>query len=289
MQKVNPRRRSALCVPAGDDHRLRKALASGADEVVVDLEDAVAPAEKASAREHLIAFDWPLERPAIAVRVNAIGTAWCHRDLEATAGIPQVASVVLPKVESRADIGFVERLLDGAELESGRSDRLRVQALVETAAGIAGLAEIVADVRRLSAVIVGYADLAASLGRPRDADPQVWQGIRDAVVVHARSAGIAAVDGPFLGTADDEAFRLSVATAAAAGFDGKWVIHPRQVPGALEGFTPPEPAVQHAQEVLETLAAAHRAGRGAAQLDGALVDEAMARDARRILLQAGLE
>lgn len=288
MHQVNPPRRSALCVPAGDEHRLRKALASGADEVVIDLEDAVAPAEKQAARARLSAFSWPAEQPIVAVRVNAIGTPWCHRDLEAVVAIPQVSSVVVPKVESRADLGFAERLLEGLELELGRRVALHVQALVETAAGIADLADIVAGSRRLSAVIVGYADLAASLGRPRDADPEVWRGVQDALVIHARSAGIAAVDGPFLGTADDEAFRRSVGAAVVAGFDGKWVIHPRQVAAATEGFTPTDGAVDHARRVLATLAAAHGAGVGAATLDGALVDEAMGRDARRVLTLAGL-
>jgi citrate lyase subunit beta/citryl-CoA lyase len=287
MHEVNPRRRAVLCVPAGDDHRLGKAIASRADEVVVDLEDAVAPDRKAAAREQVARFEWPGELPTVAVRVNAIGTAWCHRDLEAVAAMPRVTSVVVPKVESRSDLGFVERLLTGLEAEVGRREPLRVQVLVETAAGIADLAGITSDVRRLSAVIVGYADLAASLGRPRDADPTTWRGVQDAVVIHARAAGVAAVDGPFLGTAADASFRRSVDLAVAAGFDGTWVIHPRQVGGAIDAFTPPERAVEHAHRVLETLAAAHGSGVGAAVLDGALVDEAMARDARRVLVQAG--
>lgn len=289
MLEVNPRRRATLCVPAGNDHRLGKALASGVDEVVVDLEDAVAPDRKASAREQVARFDWPADSPGVAVRVNAIGTPWCHRDLEMVVAVPQVASVVLPKVESRSDLGFVERLLTGLEAELGRREPLRVQALVETAAGMADLAGITSDVRRLSAVVIGYADLAASMGRPHDADPTTWRGVQDAVVIHARAAAVAAVDGPFLGTADDDRFRRSVEMAVAAGFDGKWVIHPSQVEGALEGFTPPERAVEHARRVLETLAASHGSGAGAAVLDGALVDEAMARDARRVLVRAGVQ
>lgn len=284
-------RRSSLCVPAGDDRKLVKALASGADEVVIDLEDAVAYDDKAAARAQLAAFDLagslPVDEPALAVRVNAPGSPWCHRDLEVVAGLPAVTSVVLPKVESRADLGFAERLLDGLEAEAGRTVPLGVQALVETATGVLGLPDIVSDVQRLTAVIVGYADLAASLGRERDIDLATWRGVQDAIVMNARAAGVAAVDGPFLGVADDDAFRAAVAAAAGLGFDAKWVIHPRQVAGVNEGFTPSGDRVDHARRVLETLEKAAADGRGAAVVDGALVDEAMAKDARRALAKAG--
>ncbi|KRA37758.1 MULTISPECIES: HpcH/HpaI aldolase/citrate lyase family protein [unclassified Nocardioides] len=280
-------RRSALCVPAGDDRKLAKALESGADEIIVDLEDAVAYDDKGRARAQLAAFVWPAGGPHVAVRVNAVGTPWCHRDLEVAASIPRVTSVVLPKVESRADLGFVERLLAGLEAEVGRADQVGVQALVETAAGVVALADIVSDVRRLTAVIVGYADLAASLGRARDIEPAAWRGIQDSIVLHARAAGVAAIDGPFLGVADDDAFRASVADAAALGFDAKWVIHPRQVVGVNDGFTPSADQVDHAQRVLSTLEDVATAGRGAAVVDGALVDEAMARAARQVLAKVG--
>ncbi len=266
---------------------MTKALASGADEVVIDLEDAVAPAEKAVAREQLAGFSWPEDRPSVVVRVNAIGSPWCHRDLEVVAALPQVGGVVVPKVESRADLAFVERLLDGLESEVGRHERVAVQALVETAAGIADLREIVSGPRRLAAVIVGYADLAASLGRSRTIGQGAWRGVQDAIIVHARAAGVDAIDGPFLGTAVDDAFLGVVADAAALGFDSKWVIHPRQVDAVNAGFTPSEAAIAHARQVMETLDGAHGAGAGAIALDGALVDEAMARDARRVLAKAG--
>lgn len=287
MQQVNLRRRSVLCVPAGDDHRLAKALASAADEVVVDLEDAVAVEDKAAARRRLTAFAWPDQTPSVAVRVNAVRTPWCHRDLEAVVGLPRVSSVVVPKVESRQDLGFAERLLDGLEAEAGRARPLRIQALVETAAGITGLGDIVADVQRLEAVVVGYADLAASLGRDRRLGHRAWAGIQDTVVLHARAAGVCAVDGPFIGVRDDEPFREAVRAAAASGFDAKWVIHPRQIEAVNDGFGPAAEEVDHARRVLEALEAARADGRGAAVLDGALVDEAMARDARRVLAKAG--
>lgn len=276
-------RRSILCVPAGDDRKLLKALASGADEVVVDLEDAVAYDDKAQAREQLARFEWPADRPRVVVRVNAVGTPWCHRDLETVVEVEEVSAVVLPKTESRADVGFAERLLDGMEAELGRQAPLALQALVETAAGVLGLGDIVAGSRRLEALVVGYADLAASIGRERGVDPATWRGIQDAVVLHARVGGVAAIDGPFLGVDAGEDFIESVAAAASLGFDAKWVIHPRQVTGVNDRFTPSVEQVEHASRVLEALADAAATGRGAAVVDGALVDEAMARDARRVL------
>lgn len=280
-------RRSVLCVPAGNDRKLTKALESSADEVIVDLEDAVAVDDKTAARAQLADFAWPnARRPSVAVRVNAVGTPWRHRDLEIVASIPAVTAAVVPKVGSRADLGFVERLLDGLEMEVGRAEPLSVQALVETATGVLALADIVTDVSRLNALIVGYADLAASVGRGRDAPPESWRGIQDAIVLHARAAGISAIDGPYLGVADDEPFRSAVAGAAALGFDAKWVIHPRQVEAVNDGLTPSNGAVAHSRRVLVVLEEAAESGRGAAVVDGVLVDEAMARDARRILARA---
>ncbi len=283
------RRRSVLCVPAGDGRRLLQALGSGADEVVIDLEDAVAAADKDAARRQLVDFEWaaaPLS-VAIAVRVNAPRSPWCHRDLEAVVAAVPARSVVVPKVESRADIGFVERLLDGLEGEAGRSHRIAVQALVETAKGLVGLADIVRQVDRLTSVVVGYADLAASLGRPSGIEASRWQSVQDDVVTHARAAGVQAVDGPFLGVHDDAGFRDAVAMARRSGFDAKWAIHPRQVEAVTQAFTPSSTEVDHARRVLEALGEAAQVGRGASVVDGALVDEAMALSARRVIRKAG--
>lgn len=281
-------RRSVLSVPAGDSRRLRKALESGADEVVVDLEDAVALGDKAAARDQLAGFDGGSARGsvAVAVRVNAPRSAWCHRDLEVVATLPWVRSVVVPKVESRADVGFVERLLDGLEAEAPSGRRVGVQALVETAAGVVGLPDIVSAVDRLSTVVVGYADLAASLGLPPGGGPGGWLAIQTAVVTHARAAGVEAVDGPFLGIGDDPEFRDAVTWARSRGFDAKWAIHPRQVAEINRAFAPSEAELDHARRVLEAMGDASRRGRGATVVDGALVDEAMALAARKILRKA---
>jgi len=276
-----------LCVPATDAHRIAKALTSGADEVVIDLEDAVPVSAKGSAREVLAGIAWGSweSLPAVAVRVNAAGTPWCHRDLEAVVSAEPVTSVVLPKVESREDVGFAERLLGGLEAEVGRPHRIAVQALVETAAGLAGLADIVSKPDRLSTLLIGYADLATSLGRRAGSDEQ-WLPARELVLWHARSAGLAAVDGPHLGVHDDEPFRRDVAGAAALGFDAKWAIHPRQLTALELAFGVTDDQIAHAERVLHVLEKAEGDGRGAVEMDGQLIDEAMALAARRVLAKA---
>src|SRR6266545_6646214 len=136
-------RRSVLCVPASDERKIGKALRAGADEVVIDLEDAVAPGDKDRARYVLSTFAWGdfSQLSLLAVRVNAPRTPWCHCDIEAVvrSGVP-ASSIVLPKVESRSDIGFAERLLDGVEPRGIR--RLTLQALIETARGLASIDDV---------------------------------------------------------------------------------------------------------------------------------------------------
>src|SRR5690606_7858297 len=192
--------RSCLSVPGTDDRKIRKAWDSEADEVVLDLEDAVQVARKDEARGMLgtlpprttgkvgrrggegavgvarrAAARGRLGTPRarttgkVAIRVNAPRAAWCHLDVSASAGLAGLPeSIVLPKVASAGDLEFVDRLLDGVEAATERGRPIGVQALIETAKGVANLREIVTASPRLSALILGYADLGASLGRTAD-------------------------------------------------------------------------------------------------------------------------
>lgn len=283
-------RRCCLTVPAPDTRKVDKALAGGADEVVLDLEDSVPPAEKAAARRALVERLSALTASdrRLSVRVNAPRTPWCHADIEAcvSAGLA-VRSIVVPKVESAGDLAFADRLLDGVESAAGREEPLTVQALIESAAGLANLSKLVGASPRLEAVILGYADLAASLGRLGDAGPDAWLPAQHQVLVAARSAGIAAVDGPHLGTGTDSEFTDAVVRAAALGFDGKWVIHPRQIEDVVAAFTPSSEQVDRVRRVVDALSAAHARGTGAVEVDGRMIDEALAVEARRVLTRAG--
>ena len=284
-----PRRRACLVVPAAPAAKLAKGHGLDADEIVLDLEDAVVPAAKEDAREAVAeAIGQDFAAPAVAVRVNAIGTPWCHLDLAAVAACAREhVAVVLPKAEHPHDLAFADRLLDGAEAAAGRTTRVRLLALIETAAGLQSVAEIARASPRLDGLIVGYADLAASLGRPSGGAHADWRSAQDAVLVAARAAGIQAIDGPHLAIRDDDPFRAEVAHARALGFDGKWAIHPAQLGALREAFTPTEAEVRDARETLAALARAAEQGAGAVAADGRMLDEALAVSARRVLARAG--
>ncbi|MFI7669606.1 HpcH/HpaI aldolase/citrate lyase family protein [Nocardia sp. NPDC049526] len=288
---ARPPRRSVLCVPGGDERKIRKALASGADQVIIDLEDAVPPADKDRARETLgaIARGDRTALPSIAVRVNAPRSRWCHLDIDAVvrSAIP-ASSIVLPKVESPGDLEFVDRLLDGIEAGVGGVDRLAVEALIETADGLSRIEQIASASSRLSALITGYADLAASLGRAAGGDPALWIAVQDRVIAAARTNRLDAVDGPYLGVGLDDGFGAAVSHAVRIGFDAKWAIHPRQVDPIKLAFEPSSEQVGYARRVVDALAAAHDGGRGAVELDGQMIDEAIAVAARRTLQKIGV-
>ncbi len=291
---VPPRRRSVLSVPASDPHKTAKALASSADSVVLDLEDAVEPASKDRARQLLVDLlrDLPAEAAArVTVRVNGVRTPWCHLDVMALAEVCVLpGSLVLPKVEGPGELAFVDRLLDGVEARSGRTSRIGVQALVETAAGLANLDETVRAAERLEALVLGYADLGASLGLtgPPERQLPLWLPVQSAVLVAARAADVQAVDGPYLGVHVDDGMVAAAERARDLGFDGKWAIHPRQLDVLNELFTPTEPEVAHARAVLDALERGAREGAaGAVLLDGQMLDEAVAVAARRVLARVG--
>ena len=242
------RRRACLVVPAAPAAKLAKGATLAADEVVLDLEDAVVPAVKDEARAAVadaLAGEWAAE--SVAVRVNAIGSPWCHLDLVALAASSRNAlTAVLPKVEHPDDLAFADRLLAGAE----------------------AAAEIARASERLDGLILGYADLAASLGRT---GPQDWRYAQETMLVAARAAGIQAIDGPHLGIRDDDAFRAGVAHARTLGFDGKWAVHPGQLEAINAAFTPAPEELERAARVVAALENGHA---GAVELDGEMIDEA---------------
>ncbi len=271
-----PRRRACLVVPAAPASKLAKGRTLEADEIVVDLEDAVVPDAKDEARVAVVeALRSEWAAPSVAVRVNAIGTPWCNHDLLelASSGV----TFVLPKVESPGDLAFADRLLDGAGSES------RLVALIETAAGLQAVGEIARASSRLDGLIIGYADLAASLGRGTGGD---WRFAQETILLAARAAGIQAIDGPHLTIRDDEGFRAAVAHARELGFDGKWAIHPAQLDALREAFTPTEEEVADARATLAALDRAAAEGAGAVADGDRMLDEALAAAARRVLARA---
>lgn len=265
-------RRSSLSVPGSSEKMLAKALGLGADELVLDLEDAVVPADKAQARDALAAFlSARPEGPGLAVRVNALDSHWFRDDvtvLVERAGAA-IDSLVLPKIEAAAELEAVDELLDSLG-ESAAA--IRTQALIETAAGLVHAGEIAEGSQRLDALILGYADLAASLGRATDPGPEGWLYAQETVLVAGRAAGLQAIDGPYLAIRDEDGLRHRVGHARALGYDGKWAVHPDQVAIINDAFTPEPEELERAIAVVAALDGAE--GSGALELDGEMIDEA---------------
>jgi citrate lyase subunit beta/citryl-CoA lyase len=265
---------------------LEKALELAADEIVIDLEDAVAAAEKDDARDLVVGFLGRESGPAglTAVRVNPLAGPWGDRDVaQLTRGAgTRIDSLVVPKVEGAQDILDVERLLAAAGEPAAH---LRLQALIETAAGLVHAAEIAAASPRLEALILGYADLAASLGRaPGAVASGSWLYAQETLLVAARAAGLQAIDGPYLDIRDAAGLQARAEHVRALGFDGKWAVHPDQLTVINGAFTPTADEVARAQAVLGALEAAP--GSGAVALDGEMVDEATRKLAAQIIARA---
>ena len=284
---TTPSPRSCLSVPGSSHRMIEKALASAADEVVIDLEDAVAINAKAEARSitTLALAQAPAGR-RVAVRVNAVGTPWCHSDLIALGSSARAPdSIVIPKVDTVGDVAFAERLLTGVARATG-NPAPGIQVLIESASGLLEAPAIAKSSPHVEALILGYADLSADLGRKVAAAP--WSVARERVVWAARAAGIRAVDGPYLDVADDADFRSALADAVATGFDAKWVIHPQQIDAVNAALTPTREELDWAREVLDALEAGRASGVGSVALNGAMLDEAVAVAARRTLAKGGV-
>jgi citrate lyase subunit beta / citryl-CoA lyase len=254
-----------------------------ADQVMLDLEDSVAAADKDEARRNAVA---ELERGGwgeriVSVRVNGVGTAAGSLDLQAMARVAgSIDTVIVPKVETAEQVRSVGSAVGGAGLE----------ALIETARGLANVEEIAAATDRLVALVFGPIDMAASLGVPTldDRPPDgvdVWHYARMRILVAARSVGAFAIDGPVVALDDEARVRSSAALARTYGYDGKWVVHPSQIATVNEVFTPSEAEVHAAQAIVDALEA-DPVGRGAIGIDGAMIDEASRRAADRILARA---
>jgi citrate lyase subunit beta / citryl-CoA lyase len=271
---VTPRR-SCLAVPGSSEKMLAKARGLPADEVVIDLEDSVKPERKEEARGMTVEALQSWKGPAVAVRINQLSTEWGEPDAAELAGGPgALGSVVVPKVESPDQLVEVDRLLGG---------EIDLQVLIETAAGLTRVSEIASATGRLQTLIIGYADLSASLGRAPGGDypGDRWHHVRETVLVAARTFGLQAIDGPHLDIEDLDGMRIEAGRARTLGFDGKWALHPSQIEPLNAAFSPEQDEVEHATKVLQTLEQAGDSG--AAMLDGEMIDEASRKLAERLV------
>jgi citrate lyase subunit beta/citryl-CoA lyase len=293
-------RRSELATPASSEKMCMKAGSSGADLVFLDLEDACAPAVKAQARGIAVAAltgqDWG--RTVRAVRVNGLETPWCHDDIiEVVTGAREALDVlIVPKARSARDVWWVDVLLTQLETKLGLRRRIGLEVLIEEAEGLANAAEIARASPRLEAIIFGAGDLSASLHARVDGNffpvgeypGDFWHFARVQVLAAARGAGIDAIDAPFPAYKDPEGYTRAAAHASLLGFDGKWAIHPSQVPIANEVFAPTPGQIAEARDSIEVYRAAERDGVGAIGRNGQLVDAAHMRLAANTLHRAAI-
>ena len=289
--------RSELAVPGSSPQMFEKALNSNADYVFLDLEDAVAPNDKVSARENIISalsnLNWREKGKTISVRINSLDTHYMYRDvidiMEKVGD--KVDTILIPKVGSSSDVYMVDCLLTQIETHKKLKNKVGIECLIETALGMSNIKEISKSSERLEALHFGVADYAASLrartviigGLNPNYPGDQWHHGLSQLVMTCRAYGLRAIDGPFGDFKDQDAYIDSAKRAAAIGFEGKWAIHPSQIDLANDVFSPPENEVTKAKRIIEELAKAAKEGKGAAQLDGRMIDAASARMAENIV------
>jgi malyl-CoA/(S)-citramalyl-CoA lyase len=313
VEQCPPRlQRSELAVPGSSPQLFEKAARSEADAVFLDLEDAVAPDQKVQARKNVIEalndIDWGAK--TLTVRVNGLDTHYMYRDVIEVIeqGGERLDLIMVPKVGTAADVYAVDMLLTQCEAAVGRSKRIGLSHIIETALGMANVDAIAGASARNEALHFGVADYAAStrarttniggpnpdyaiLTDPADGERQVhwgdmWHYALARMVVAARAHGLRPIDGPFGDFSDPEGYRFAGRRAAALGCEGKWAIHPSQIALAHEIMTPPEAEVAKARRILEAMAQARAEGKGAVSLDGRLIDIASIRQAQALVAKA---
>jgi citrate lyase subunit beta/citryl-CoA lyase len=275
-----------------------KAAASAADFIFLDLEDAVAPPDKEQARKNVIQalneIDWKGRGKTMSVRINGLDTHYMYRDVVDVmeqAG-DKLDTILVPKVGVPADLYMVEAMINQIETAKGFKTRVGLEALIETALGMANVEAIAAFPGRLEALHFGVADYAASLkarttnigGLNPDYPGDQWHFGLSRMVVACRAYGLRPIDGPFGDFKDPDGYRLAARRGAALGIEGKWAIHPSQIELANEVFSPNPKEVEKAQRIIAALKEAEAQGKGAASLDGKMIDAASERMARNVLL-----
>ncbi len=294
--------RCELAVPGSSPEMFEKALKSGVDFVFLDLEDAVAPDDKIQARKNVIQaindLDWKGNGITVSVRINGLDTQFMVRDvvdLVEQAG-HKIDTLLIPKVGVYSDVYMVEAMVNQLEMQQGLSNRIGLESLIETALGMANVEDIARNgaLGRLEALHFGVADYAASNrarttnigGLNPDYPGDQWHAAISRMTVACRAYGLRPIDGPFGDIKDPEGYKLAAKRAAALGCEGKWAIHPSQVALANEVFSPPPTEVEKARRILAALKEAAAQGKGAAALDGRLIDAASEKMANNVVKAA---
>jgi citrate lyase subunit beta / citryl-CoA lyase len=283
-------RRSCLAVPGSNPKMLDKAQGLPADQVFLDLEDAVAPLAKPSARKNIVAAlrdgDWTGK--ARVVRVNDLTTQWTYQDVielvEGAGGY--LDAIMLPKVQEAAHVRWLDLTLTQLEKSLGLPvGGIGIEAQIENAKGLVNVDEIAAASPRLETIIFGPADFMASINMKSlvvgalhpDYPGDQYHYILMRILMAARTHDLQAIDGPYLQIRDVDGFRDVARRSAALGFDGKWVLHPGQIDAANEVYSPSQQDYDHAELILDAYEhfTSEAGGRlGAVMLGDEMIDEA---------------
>ncbi|MCK0103952.1 CoA ester lyase [Pseudohalocynthiibacter sp. F2068] len=305
--------RSELAIPGSQPQMFEKASKSSVDVIFLDLEDAVAPDEKAQARKNIIKalneIDWG--NKTMSIRINGLDTHYMYRDVVDVveqAG-ERLDLIMIPKVGTAADVYAVDMMVTQIEDAKGYKKRIGFEHIIETALGMQNITEIAGASKRNESLHFGVADYAASTrarttiigGVNQDyavlTDPledgsrdvhwgDMWHYALARMVVAARANGLRPIDGPFGDFSDADGYRAAAKRAAVLGCEGKWAIHPSQIDLANEVMSPSAAEVDRAERILKAMAEAEAAGKGAVSLDGRLIDYASIRQAEVLVEKA---
>jgi citrate lyase subunit beta/citryl-CoA lyase len=274
--------RSWLFAPANKPAIVAKALASAADAVIIDLEDAVPLAEKLASRKGLSGLIDGMHA-ALFVRINALSTRFALDDIVATVALP-VAGIMLPKSERAQDVEIVHWLLDQLDAGSAHAKGCEIVPLIETAAGVAHAQEIASASARVRRLAFGAGDFTLDLAMHWSRDEQELMPARNAIAVASRLAGLEPpIDAVWVEIADAQGMDRSAERARDHGFQGKMCIHPAQVASVNATYRPSPEALAKARNIVEAFDAAEASGVGAIQIDGRMVDYPVVAAARRTL------
>jgi citrate lyase subunit beta/citryl-CoA lyase len=276
-------RRSVLFMPGSNPRTLEKARGLPADGLIFDLEDAVAPEVKESARAITGAAvaEGGYGGRELVLRVNAIDTPWGYADLAAAATMP-IDAVLLPKVESPDRVALSVSLLDAF----GAPERLAIWCMLETSRGILYAREIAAASPRLAALVLGTSDLTKDLYALPTHDRLPLLTSLSLAILAARAHGLAVLDGVHLDLADDQGFAAACRQGRELGFDGKTLIHPKQIAAANAAFAPTPDELEWSRRIIAAHSEAAAAGNGVVLVEGRLIENLHVENARRLLALA---
>jgi len=292
--------RSELAVPGSNPTMIEKAIKSAADYIFLDCEDAVAPPDKDQARKNIIQalndMDWKGAGKTVSVRINGLDTHYMYRDvvdIMEQAG-HKLDTILVPKVGVPADLYAVETIMSQIEVAKGIKHKVGTEALIETPLGMANVEAIAACHSRCEAMHFGVADYAAFNkartvvigGLNPDYPGDQWHFALSRMTVACRAYGLRPIDGPFGDFSDPAGYTAGAKRAAALGIEGKWAIHPSQIELANAVFSPTAAEVTKAERILVALKEAEAQGKGAASLDGKMIDAASEKMANNLLATA---